>query len=134
MVKLIDFQKFSDQSFVKSDSFHQQKDREVLAESTLMLAACIISPLIGRSINQAGDLLLLILILNSIQTYLLISSVPNKYHQNFKIKSVGQSSPSRLPCYVFCIFLLTTNKNQKYKSAELGNQLRQPKIEVENPR
>ena len=30
--------------------------------------------------------------------------------------------PSRLPCYVFCICLLT-NKYQKYKSVELGDQL-----------
>ena len=37
---------------------------------------------------------------------------------------------SRLPCYVFCICLLTifillfiTNKYQKYKSVELGDQL-----------
>ena len=29
---------------------------------------------------------------------------------------------SRLPCYVFCICLLT-NKYQKYKSVELGDQL-----------
>ena len=29
---------------------------------------------------------------------------------------------SRLPCYVFCICLLT-NKDQKYKSVELGHQL-----------
>ena len=32
-------------------------------------------------------------------------------------------TPSRLPCYVFCICLLT-NKYQKYKSVELGDQLR----------
>ena len=31
-------------------------------------------------------------------------------------------APSRLPCSVFCIFLLTsTNKYQKYKSVELGD-------------
>ena len=30
--------------------------------------------------------------------------------------------PSRLPCYVFCI-CLSTNKDQKYKSVELGDQL-----------
>ena len=34
------------------------------------------------------------------------------------------SSSSRLPCYVFCICLLT-NKYQKYKSVELGDQLLQ---------
>ena len=28
-----------------------------------------------------------------------------------------------LPCYVFCICLLTTNKYQKYKSVEMGNEL-----------
>ena len=32
------------------------------------------------------------------------------------------SMASRLPCYVFCICLLT-NKYQKYKSVELGDQL-----------
>ena len=33
-------------------------------------------------------------------------------------------STSRLPCYVFCICLLTyTNKYHKYKSVELGDQL-----------
>ena len=33
---------------------------------------------------------------------------------------------SRLPCYVFCICMLTdmsTNEYQKYKSIELGDQL-----------
>ena len=30
---------------------------------------------------------------------------------------------SRLHCYVFCFCLLTTNKYQKYKSVELGDQL-----------
>ena len=30
---------------------------------------------------------------------------------------------SRLPCCVFCICLLTTNRYQKYKSVELGDQL-----------
>ena len=35
----------------------------------------------------------------------------------------GLGKGSRLPCYVFCIFLLTTNKYQKYKSVKLGDQL-----------
>ena len=35
----------------------------------------------------------------------------------------SNDQPSRLPCYVFCICLLTTNKYQKYKSVELGDQL-----------
>ena len=33
---------------------------------------------------------------------------------------------SRLPCYVFCICLLTY-KDQKYKSVELGDQLAESK-------
>ena len=39
------------------------------------------------------------------------------------LKSLGMPcTSSRLPCYVFCICLLT-NKYQKYKSVELGDQL-----------
>ena len=42
--------------------------------------------------------------------------------------------PRRLPCYVFCICLLTyTNRYQKYKSVELGDQL-QKSILISNIR
>ena len=44
-----------------------------------------------------------------------VSDVDNKVQEHFMY--------SRLPCHVFCIGLLTTNKYQKYKSVELGDQL-----------
>ena len=47
---------------------------------------------------------------------------------SLNITQIIQNTPpdTRLPCYVFCICLLTytnTNKEQKYKSVELGDQL-----------
>ena len=42
----------------------------------------------------------------------------------------GDLLTSRLPCYVFCICLLATNKYQKYKSVELGDQLPLDKTRV----
>ena len=52
-------------------------------------------------------------------------------HDSFDKQVMMVDDGSRLPCYVFCICLLTTgvatansiNKYQKYKSVELGDQL-----------
>ena len=74
--------------------------------------------------------------LYTIPTPLLLVRVPNPLPRVRRGTCLLSSLPSRLPCYVFCICMLTkfrrstgvttansTNKYQNYKSVELGDQL-----------
>ena len=58
---------------------------------------------------------------SSLQGFL--SKEPNLVPKQVRTPAWLRFTVADIPCYVFDIWMLTTNKDQKYKSVELGDQL-----------